>query len=181
MDVGTWIFGYGSLLWNPGFPFRETCVVYVDGFARRFYQGSTDHRGTPEAPGRVVTLVRDQMSTCWGLAYHVPPEKLHSTISYLDHREKGGFTKKRLGLNSIKQQRRIQNAVTYVASPGNPNYLGACNTSEMAQQIYGASGPSGKNREYLFKLSSTLRKIGAFDAHVFDLECSVRKLEMGES
>jgi hypothetical protein len=113
-----WVFGYGSLIWNPSIVFAEQRKCCIKGYARRFWQGSTDHRGTPEKPGRVVTLVAqdedgqsgDALST-WGVAYLVPGPcfswcqsftridtvfyqvksgDVASTLSYLGHREKCG-------------------------------------------------------------------------------------------
>jgi len=66
-----WIFGYGSLVWRPSFPHRERRPAILSGFARRFWQGSTDHRGVPGAPGRVVTLVAEAGAECWGMVYAV--------------------------------------------------------------------------------------------------------------
>ena len=58
-EENLWIFGFGSLVHNPGFEFTDKAVGYIRGWRRVFYQGSTDHRGTPEAPGRTVTLIQD--------------------------------------------------------------------------------------------------------------------------
>ncbi|KAK6037075.1 ChaC-like protein [Cooperia oncophora] len=87
-----WIFGYGSLLWNPNFPFVQQLPGVVPGYARRFWQLSPDHRGTPEKPGRTVTLVPDEKSVCWGIAFEVAEEDVASTRKYLDFREKAGYS-----------------------------------------------------------------------------------------
>ncbi|PIO57360.1 ChaC-like protein, partial [Teladorsagia circumcincta] len=87
-----WIFGYGSLLWNPNFPFVQQLPGVVNGYARRFWQLSPDHRGTPEKPGRTVTLVPDEKSVCWGIAFKVAEENVVSTRKYLDFREKAGYS-----------------------------------------------------------------------------------------
>ena len=77
-----WVFGYGSLIWNPNIKFAEQRNCCIKGYTRRFWQGSNDHRGTPEKPGRVVTLVAedehgqfgDALFT-WGVAYLVCSKK----------------------------------------------------------------------------------------------------------
>jgi cation transport regulator ChaC len=85
--ASVWLFGYGSLIFKPDFPFLEKRAAFIRGWTRRFWQGSHDHRGTETAPGRVVTLVPDPDAVCHGMAFLVTPEE----FVHLDHREKNGY------------------------------------------------------------------------------------------
>ena len=170
-----WIFGYGSLIWNPGFAFTRRKTGYIRGWTRRFYQGSTDHRGVPGAPGRVVTLVAEAEAVCWGVAYGVTERSLDSVLAYLDHREQGGFQRRWMPFYYGASDPPGKGCV-YIAAGDNPEYLGPAPVSVIARQIRQATGPSGSNAEYLIRLADSLRTLGVTDAHVFELERRVRCL-----
>jgi cation transport regulator ChaC len=163
------VFGYGSLVWRPAFPFLERLPGYIYGWARRYWQGSTDHRGVPEAPGRVVTLIPAPQQRCWGIAYRVAPDAWERVTAALDHRERGGFDRKRVTVELSDYDHSPVEALIYLATERNPNYLGPAADSEIAAQIRDAHGPSGANAEYALELAAALRSIGADDDHVFSI------------
>jgi cation transport regulator ChaC len=164
-----WIFGYGSLMWRPDFAFSERRAGVVAGWSRRFWQGSTDHRGVPEAPGRVVTLEAMPESRCWGLAFRVADAAVAEVLAQLDHRERGGFDRVDLEVTLRGVDGGSISAITYVAGPGNPNYLGPAPLHEIAAQVRRSHGPSGPNREYALRLAEVLRAFDLEDEHVFEL------------
>ena len=192
-----WIFGYGSLVWRPAFPHRARRHAWIEGFARRFWQGSTDHRGVPERPGRVVTLLPDAAmaghepdfapAPCWGTAYEVPVDDPDGVLAGLDHRERGGYDRVELDVflheGGGRLSRRPVRGLVYIAHPENENYLGPAPLDAIAAQVAGAVGPSGENPEYVFELARSLRGMGADDAHVFALEAALaaRLAERGRS
>ena len=162
-----WIFGYGSLIWRPAFPHVERHPGFIRGWARRFWQGSTDHRGVPASPGRVVTLTRAPHDRCWGVAYCVAAEAWERVLERLDHRERGGFDRTDVQVEFRNPDRRPIPAIVYLATDRNPNYLGPATDCEIVHQIRHAQGPSGSNTEYALRLAQALRDIDATDDHVF--------------
>ena len=161
-----WVFGYGSLIWRPDFPYLDRQPASVLGWSRRFWQGSHDHRGVANDPGRVVTLIRNEGDSCAGIAYRI--EK--SILEHLDDREKNGYERMEIPL-SFKSG--TIDGIVYVASTDNPAFLGDAPIEEMADQIRRSSGPSGKNIDYLTELTKALRALNVSDPHVFELEEAV--------
>lgn len=175
MRENTWLFGYGSLMWRPGFSYHARQRARVFGYARRFWQGSHDHRGSPTAPGRVVTLVPQATQHCDGIAYLISTEAAHEAFVDLDHREKNGYVREQVDVHLANGS--IVKGLVYIASRSNHAFLGPAPLKKMAQQIYISEGPSGSNREYLFKLAEILREMGAMDPHVFELESAVLRVK----
>ena len=167
-----WLFGYGSLIYKADFPFIERRPASIRGWARRFWQGSHDHRGTPKAPGRVVTLIAEPDATCVGMAYLVTPQ----TFAWLDVREKNGYL--RLATELTLDDGRHVNGLVYIATPANAAFLGAASEREIARHISRSHGPSGANRDYVLHLADALRQLGADDPHVFAIERELLRLEM---
>jgi cation transport protein ChaC len=165
-----WLFGYGSLIWRPAIPFAERRRARARGYERRFFQGSPDHRGVPEAPGRVVTLLHHPPGACVGVAYRVPDADTDHVLHTLDVREQGGYTRLELEIDVEGPDPRTLVALTYVATPDNPHWLGDAPLLDIARHIARSRGPSGDNREYLLRLAAALRELDADDTHVFALE-----------
>ena len=172
----TWIFGYGSLIWRPDIEFVRASPATLHGFYRRFWQGSHDHRGTPEQPGRVVTLIADNRAMCRGMAYLVANEVIAETFEKLDHREKNGYTRHAVKLDIDDNGEQLSQGLVYVAQPNNFAYLGSADNLAIAKQILHSSGPSGRNIDYLNELANALRAIDAVDEHVFELEALAAQL-----
>ncbi len=162
-----WLFGYGSLLYKADFPYLECRPAAIRGWKRRFWQGSHDHRGTPQAPGRVVTLTEAAGTRCVGMAYRIPPEALGP----LDVREKNGYLRFTTELTFLDGGN--DRGLVYIATEDNPAFLGPAPVPEMARQIAHSHGPSGSNRDYLVDLAHALRRLGEEDEHVFALEEAV--------
>ncbi|MFK8030409.1 MAG: gamma-glutamylcyclotransferase [Gammaproteobacteria bacterium] len=167
MTSELWVFAYGSLLWKPVIPYVDSCQGRITGWARRFWQGSPDHRGTPEKPGRVVTLVPKRKRQVTGMVYRLSGTNHQPTLDYLDHRESGGYqrcwvTVSRPGLTSVR-------ALTYVALPGNPHYVGPASRDQLRAHIHKSVGPSGANIEYYQELIRSLTLLDLTHGELLDL------------
>lgn len=163
-----WIFGYGSLIWRPDMEYLESRVARLDGWMRRFWQGSHDHRGVPEAPGRVVTLLQRAGEHCEGVAFRVSGAVAQAIFPALDYREKNGYERHQVRL-TLRDTTEID-AVVYIATEDNFAYLGPADANAMAAQIAASVGPSGRNVDYLTELAAALRDLDIHDEHVFELE-----------
>lgn len=166
----SWIFAYGSLIFRPSFEHLERRPAVISGWARRFWQGSPDHRGVPEAPGRVVTLVPLEGATCAGVAYRIDEKGADVVLATLDHREIAGFVKRTLPVfdpaATAPAAAPFAQAITYVADEANPHFLGPLDERGIAEHVKRSHGPSGPNVEYVLRLRAALAELGHVDDHV---------------
>ncbi|MES2346187.1 MAG: gamma-glutamylcyclotransferase [Pseudomonadota bacterium] len=170
-----WLFGYGSLIYKADFPYLQRRPASIANWMRRFWQGSHDHRGTPEAPGRVVTIIEEAGAICHGMAYLITPE----VFAHLDHREKNGYL--RLAIPIMFEVGDSVTGLVYIATPDNTAFLGAASEQEIARHIARSAGPSGPNSDYLNHLATALRELGQHDQHVFEIERHLAELRQAPS
>ncbi|XP_044510287.1 gamma-glutamylcyclotransferase 2-3 isoform X1 [Mangifera indica] len=180
--MAMWVFGYGSLIWKVGFNYDDRVVGFIKGYRRVFYQGSTDHRGTPENPGRTVTLEPADGEICWGAAYKISKEEdKENAINHLEVREKQYDQKAYVDFftDPTATTPAVSGVMLYIASADkntNQNYLGPASIEDIAKQIVQAEGPSGPNRDYLFQLEKALLEFGCKDEHVINIANEVRRI-----
>lgn len=171
-----WVFGYGSLMWNPGFIWADRQIARLSGFRRCFCMRSIHHRGTPERPGLVLALDRVAGADCDGVAFAVPGDHAQTTLDYLRERELiSSAYLEALHPVSLADGRQVE-AVTYVVDPDHVQYCGGLDLSEQARIIAAATGGRGPNSDYLWNTASHLEELGLEDAELRWLAAEVRKL-----
>lgn len=168
-----WIFGYGSLMWRPGFDFLRSEPARVHGYHRSLCVYSHVHRGTPEQPGLVLGL--DRGGSCHGMAFEVPPEKWLETIAYLRAREQvtSVYLEKRKSVTLIASGRMVE-AVTYVVDRAHRQYAGVLDDVAVEHHVRSGRGVSGACADYVM---NTLLHLRDMKIHDPALERLARRLE----
>ena len=171
-----WVFGYGSLLWNPGFEIAEQVVGTLPNYARSFCMRSIHHRGTVEHPGLVLALDERSGARCKGVALAVAAGKEDETLTYLREREliSSAYVEKNLIVEL--QDGRCVEAVTYVIDESHEQYCSDISLEEQAQIIATAVGGRGPNSEYLYNTANHLREIDLRDPDLEWLSARVKEL-----
>jgi cation transport protein ChaC len=171
-----WVFGYGSLIWHPGFPVAERHVARLHGWRRSFCMRSIHHRGSVEAPGLVLALDRADGAMCEGVAFVVAAGAEAETIAILRERElissaylEEHLTVELLGGDSVR-------ALTYVIDRDHAQYCGGLPLEDQARIIAHATGGRGPNRDYLFSTASHLGDLGIEDPDLDWLAARVREI-----
>ena len=171
-----WVFGYGSLIWDPGFPVAERRIARLKDYARSFCMRSIHHRGTEEDPGLVLALDAHAGAACEGVAFRVTPGAHAPTMEYLREREliSSAYLERVVELR-LDDGRQVD-AVAYVMDRDHPQYV-LLPLEEQARIIAHATGGRGPNDEYLFNTAAHLDELGIADEELSWLARRVRALK----
>ena len=171
-----WVFGYGSLLWNPGFIYSKKEIARLNGYRRSFSMRSIHHRGTSENPGLVLALSTAKQSFCEGLAFEVEQGKEIETLEYLRGRElvSSAYLEKKVLLN-LKNGQSIQSLV-YVIDEEHAQYC-ELTLDEQAIIIADAKGGRGPNDEYLYSTRNKIAELGITDTDIEWLHTRVMSIK----
>jgi glutathione-specific gamma-glutamylcyclotransferase len=156
-----WVFGYGSLMWNPGFAFEERQAARAFGFRRSLCVWSHVHRGTPDQPGLVLGL--DRGGSCRGVAFRVRPADRGDVLDYLRKRELVTSVYLERMLPVALGDGRQAKAVGYVVDRGHQQYAGALAVDTAAEVVRGSVGQSGPNDAYVFNTLAHMKEMGIRD------------------
>ncbi|MBL9049620.1 MAG: gamma-glutamylcyclotransferase, partial [Tabrizicola sp.] len=162
MDGTLWVFGYGSLIWDPGFPVAERRIARLLGWHRSFCMRSIHHRGTVEDPGLVLALDRAEGACCTGVAFRVEPGAEAATLFALRERELVSSAYLETVLPVGTDAGELQ-ALTYVIDPDHAQYCGGLPMEEQAQIIARARGGRGANCDYLWSTAAHLAELDIAD------------------
>ena len=171
-----WVFGYGSLLWNPGFEFVEKQIACLHGYHRSFCMRSIHHRGTVADPGLVLALDRHQGAKCQGVAFRVAPENVEATLSYLRDRELVSSAYLEVTLPIALSDGTTVDAVIYVIDETHDQYCGGLPLTEQARILSKAVGGLGPNWEYLYNTAAHLAELNIVDADLQWLDREVKSM-----
>ena len=164
-----WVFGYGSLMWRPGFEFIEQVPARLIGEHRALCVYSFDHRGTPEKPGLVLGL--DRGGACRGVAFRVAATQRSHTVAYLRSREQTTSVYHE-AMRSVwleNEARQRVSALAYVVDRGHVQYAGRLSLAEQLHYVRQGHGRSGNNRDYVLSTVKSIEAQGFRDPQLHQL------------
>jgi glutathione-specific gamma-glutamylcyclotransferase len=176
MQETLWVFGYGSLMWNPGFAHSERHVAVLQDYHRSFCMWSVHYRGTAENPGLVLALDQAAGGQCHGVAFAVEPGQRAQTLDYLRQRELISQAYREQLLPVVLRDGRQVNAVCYVVNRDHAQYCHGQSPDEQAAIIARSVGSAGRNDDYLFNTVAHLAELGIIDPDLSALAEQVRSL-----
>lgn len=170
-----WVFGYGSLMWRPGFDYEESSVGMLEGFHRSLCIYSHVYRGSPDKPGLVLGL--DDGGHSMGLVFRVTAEKREDVIAYLREREQVTmvYLEHYGDVKLLDGSGRQVRAITYIADQAHEQYAGKLSLEDQVRFVLQGEGKAGPNIEYVTNTVDHLREIEIDDPDLFDLDAMLRK------
>lgn len=174
----TWVFAYGSLMWNPAFHFAERRPARLEGYRRSFCFWTPMGRGTPEKPGLMLAI--EKGGACDGMAYRVAADEVETELSILFNREMLSGIYDAVWVDAVDPSGRHLKSVTFVINPAHPQYCGRLEMDRKADHIAFAEGRRGTCRSYLFETADQLRGLGVRDSYIDMLETEVLRLRGGQ-
>ena len=168
-----WVFGYGSLMWNPAINVIDSRKAHVRGYHRTFCLTLGVGRGTPEKPGLMLGI--DRGGSCTGVAHRISAEEVESELSILWLREMMSGAYEPRWVNADVEGHRRTRVLTFVINRSHPRYEGTLSESDAARRIAHAEGILGTNRAYLYRTVSHLAELGIADGPLLSLERQVRE------
>lgn len=175
-DSELWVFGYGSLIWNPALEFEEQRRCRILGFQKKFCFWTTLGRGSQEQPGLMMGLVEGHH--CNGVSYRINRDKAATELDILFRREMLTFVYQPTWVKTHCIESGIEfTALTFVVDPGNYRFAGKLTKEEMVRSIATAKGPLGRNCDYLFQLSQKLQEFGFEEPELDELVLSVKQFQ----
>ena len=177
--MALWVFGYGSLIWDPGFAPAESRLAVLHGYHRSFCMRSLHYRGTPEAPGLVLALDEKPGALCRGVAFRVAEHEEGPVLEALRARELISYAYREEVLPVELAGGGEAEAVTYVIERDHDQYCGGLTAEEQAGVIARAVGGRGPNADYLYRTVAHLAELGIGDSELNWLDARVRELRPG--
>ena len=164
-----WLFGYGSLMWRPGFDFAERRRATLRGQQRALCVRTVHHRGTAERPGLVMGLKPG--GACAGMAYRVAPEDAEAVAAYLRERELDHYPVYREAAVTVElDDGRTVTATTFLPRDGHPDFLPGLSVGEQCAIVRQAGGVSGSNVDYVHSAARAVRGLGIDEPGLFAVE-----------
>lgn len=170
-----WVFGYGSLMWRPGFEYIEKAQAISRQYKRKFCIYSHIYRGSPETPGLVLGL--DEGGETVGVAFKITMKNKDEIIAYLREREQVTSVYEEVFAPIEIEGHGVKNALFYVAKHDHKQYIGDLSLAEQAEMIAFAKGDAGSCSDYLFNTCNSLKELNIFDGELAELGDLVKKLQ----
>lgn len=167
-----WVFGYGSLMWRPGFDFVERHAAWIEGYHRALCVYSHVHRGTPERPGLVMGL--DSGGSCRGVAFAVDAARWPHTLAYLRERELVTHVYHEVTAPARLDDGRHVEALAYVCDRAHPQYARGLDRAATLRLVRQGVGQSGRNVDYVAATVDHLLELGVDDPEMSWLAAQLR-------